>query len=257
MQIFMKKQRDSIKLALAAMLLACAGFSAGAQEAATPEMATNAPPPWDISADLGFSLTSGNSETLLVRGGVVGKREYSKSRVELGIIGAYGEDTSVANVQTLRGYGQYDQDFTKHWYWLGRVEALHDGIADIEHRITLSPGVGYWFIKKEKTKLCGKTGLSYVFERRGGTQSDYFALRLADRFEHEFNDRVKLVQNFEILPQIDDFENFFINFDIGLESALNEKLSMTLTFIDNYNNIPAPGRERNDIKFIAGFKYKF
>ena len=45
--------------------------------------------------------------------------------------------------------------------------------------------------------------------------------------------------------------------DIGLESALNEKLSLTLTFIDNYNNIPAPGRERNDIKFIAGFKYKF
>jgi putative salt-induced outer membrane protein YdiY len=252
----MKTSLSSIQFVLAALIVGCMSLSAGAQEAAATGIETNTTPPWDITADLGFSLTSGNSETLLVRGGVVGKREYSKSRIELGIAGAYGEDTSVANVQTLRGWGQYDQDFAERWYWLGRVELLHDGIADIEYRLTLSPGVGYWFIKKEKTKLSGETGISYVFERRGNRQSDYFALRLAERFEHEFNDRVKLVQNFEILPQIDDFENYFINFDIGLESALNDKLSLTLTFIDNYNNIPAPGRERNDIKFLAGFRYK-
>jgi hypothetical protein len=48
-----------------------------------------------------------------------------------------------------------------------------------------------------------------------------------------------------------------MNFRIGLESDLSEKLAMTLTFIDNYNNVPAAGRERNDIKFIAGFKYRF
>lgn len=246
-----------MKSVLAATAVACFGLSATAQEAATSAMETNAPPPWDVSADLGFTFTSGNSETLLVTGGVVGKREWSASRVELGIGGAYGEDTSVANVQTLRGWGQYDKDFAENWYWLGRVDLLHDGIADIEYRLTLSPGVGYWIIRKEKTKLSAETGISYVFERRGGTQSDYFALRLAEGFEHEFNERVKLVQNFEILPQLDDFENFFINFDIGIESALSDKLSLTLTFIDTYNNIPAPTRTRNDIKLIAGFKYKF
>jgi len=242
---------------IAVLTLVCFGLSVSAQEAATPEVETNAPPSWDITGDLGFTLTSGNSETLLATAALVGRKEWSKSRVELGIAGAYGEDTSVANVQTLRGWGQYDKDFAKRWYWLARAEGLHDGIADIEYRLTLSPGVGYWIIRKEKTKLSAEGGISYVFERRGGTQSDYFALRLAERFDHEFNDRVRLFQDFEILPQIDDFENFFMNFRIGLESDLNEKLSMTLTFIDSYNNIPAPGRERNDIKFIAGIKYRF
>jgi putative salt-induced outer membrane protein len=252
----MNKHLNEFLSILAAACLMGVGTRVGAQDAATPEVTTNAPPPWEVSADVGFTLTAGNSETLLATAALVGKREWSNRRVELGIAGAYGEDTSIANVQTLRGWGQYDKDFAERWYWLGRAEVLHDGIADIEYRVTLSPGVGYWIIKQEKTKLSAEGGISYVFERRG-QQRDYFALRFAERFEHEFNERVKLVQNFEILPQIDDFENFFLNFDIGVESALSDKLSMTLTFYDSYNNIPAPDRERNDIKFIAGFKYRF
>ena len=235
----------------------CTTLSARAQDAEASAVDTNAPPPGEVTADMGFTLTAGNSETMLATAALVGKREWTKARVELGLAGAYGEDTRVANLQTLRGWGQYDRDFAERWYWLGRVEGLHDGIADIDYRFTFSPGVGYWIIRKEKTKLSAEGGVSYVYARRGGSQQDYFALRLAERFEHEFNDRVRLVQNFEILPQIDDVENFFINFDITLESDLSEKLAMTLSFIDNYNNIPAPGRERNDIKFIAGFKYRF
>jgi putative salt-induced outer membrane protein YdiY len=253
----MKKRTLVITSILAGCFFVCMGYTAGAQDAATPEMATNAPPKWDVSADLGVTLTSGNSDTLLVAGGVTGNREWSKSRLELGIAGAYGEDTSVANLQTLRGWGQYNKNFSKNWYWLGRVEALHDGIADIDYRVTLSPGVGRHIIKKEKTHLDAEAGISYVFEYKGGAQNDYFALRFAEHFDHQFNDRVKLVQNFEILPQIDNLENFYLNFNIGIETAMSEKLSMTLTFFDTYNNIPATDRESNDIKLIAGLKYRF
>lgn len=245
-----------IKFALAALCVGCFGYTAMAQDPDPSAITTNEPPKWDVSADLGLTLTSGNSETLLVAGGVVGKREWTRSSLELGIAGAYGEDNSVANVQTLRGWGQYDKDFTKNWYWLARVDALHDGISDIDYRITLSPGVGRHIINKKKTKLDVEAGISYVFEYKGGTQSDYFALRLGEHFEHEFNDRVKLVQNFEIFPQLDDFENYFFNFNIGVETAMSEKLSMTLTFFDTYNNVPAPGLEKNDMKLIAGLKYR-
>lgn len=253
----MKDTTHIIKSILATCLLACMGYPAGADDATTPAMETNAPPKWDVSADLGVTLTSGNSDTLLIAGGVLGKREWSKSLLELGFAGAYGEDTSVANVQTLRGWAQYNKDFAKDWYWLGRAEALHDGIADIDYRVTLSPGVGRRVINKEKTSLDVEAGVSYVLEYSGGTQSDYFALRFAEHFEHDFNDRVKLVQNFEILPQIDNLENYFFNFSIGVETAMSDKLSMTLTFFDTYNNIPAPGRESNDIKLIAGLRYRF
>ena len=37
--------------------------------------------------------------------------------------------------------------FTDRFYGYARVDALHDGIADVEYRVTLSPGVSYYFAK--------------------------------------------------------------------------------------------------------------
>lgn len=243
---------------LSSILLVMCVFAAPvhADDSAASAVDTNAPTPWDVLGNAGFTMTSGNSDTMLATASLVGRREWSESRIELGVGGAYGEDSNVANVQTLRGWGQYDKDFSERWYWLGRAELLHDSIAGIDYRLTLSPGIGHWFIKKENTKLSGEAGVSYVREDRDG-ERDYFALRLAERFEHNFNERVRLLQSIEILPQIDDFENYFVNFEITLESDLTEAMSLTLTFLDTYNNIPAAGRERNDIKFIAGLKYRF
>lgn len=255
----MSKGNTSRTVLVVGFAFGLAASSALAQEADAGTIATNEPPKWDATANMGFSLTSGNSDTMLLTGSLIGNREFleGRSKLELGIAGAYGEDSNVANVQTLRGWGQYNQDFAQRWYWLGRVEGFHDGIADIDYRLTLSPGIGYWILKQEQTRLSAEGGLSYVFERKGGSQNDYFALRLAERFEHDFNDKVQLWQDFEIFPQIDDLENYFFNFRIGIKSALSKKLSLDVMFIDNYVNQPAAGRKSNDVKFITGLSYKF
>ena len=252
----MTKKLPTYTRLLSAALFACWIAQLHAQDAAE-SVETNKPPTWDVSASLGFSHTSGNSETLLLTGSLVGKRKIKDADLELGIDGAYGENDGDSNVETLRVWGQYDDPISERVYWYGRAEGYHDGIADLDYRVTLSPGLGYHFIKKEKTLLRGEFGPSWIYQRLGGRTEDYFAVRFAERFEHKFNDRVKLYQGVEFLPQIDDWENYLVNFVIGIESMLTQKMSLDVFFVDNYNSRPAEGRKHNDTKLVAALKYKF
>jgi putative salt-induced outer membrane protein YdiY len=252
------KQYSSNPMRCALFLCLLGGvFSAARAEEAPAAGEPKPPPPWDVTGNLGFTATSGNSETLLATAGVQAKRDWTDRKLDLGVSGAYGENDHVRNLQTAHGYGQYNQDITERWFWYGRADLLHDGIADIEYRFTIGPGIGYYFIKKERMTLSGEVGPSWVYERKGQVTSDYFALRLAERFDYKISDTAKFYQTFEVLPQVDRFSNYVANFEAGLESAITDTVSLAFYVLDTYVNEPAPGRKHNDIKFIAGLKYKF
>jgi putative salt-induced outer membrane protein YdiY len=250
----------------------------GAFAAATHTVSAQAPtaeakPGWDTSAALGLTLTRGNSDTLLFTGNLITGKKWDQNEVALGTDFTYGEnkvtedrvppatgtrEVTKKSAETLRGYGQYNRLVSERTYGYVRLEALHDAVARVEYRITLSPGIGYYFIKKEDTRLSGEVGPGFVYEKQGGDAPDgYFTLRLAERFDHKLSDRAKLWQSLEILPQVDDYENCIVNFEIGLESSLTEKLSLRTYIQDTYDNQPADGRDRNDLKLVTALAYKF
>jgi putative salt-induced outer membrane protein YdiY len=136
------------------------------------------------------------------------------------------------------------------------VEALHDGIADVDYRVTLSPGAGYYLIKQTNIFFRVELGPGYVFEKLGGITHDYATLRIGERFEWKITERAKLFQSAEYLPQVDKFENYVINAEIGLDTAITKRLSQVTLIQDSYRSEPAPGRLHNDLKLIAGLKYK-
>ena len=82
----MNKSTHAIQTILIALAVAAAGLPVNAQEAATSGIETNEPPKWDASASLGFSLTSGNSDTLLATAKAVGQRKFDNANLELGML---------------------------------------------------------------------------------------------------------------------------------------------------------------------------
>ena len=82
-------------------------------------------------------------------------------------------------------------------------------------------------------------------------------LRLAEKFEHKFNDKTKIWQSFEVLPEIEDFDNYILNAELGVETQLVQKLALRSYVQDTYDNQPAPGRKKNDIKLVTALVYKF
>jgi len=85
----------------------------------------------------------------------------------------------------------------------------------------------------------------------------YVPLRLAERFERKFDNGARVWERVEFLPQINKFENFLVNAEMGAEAALTKTFSLRVTLQDNFVNQPAPGRKDNDVKLISSVVYKF
>ncbi len=214
--------------------------------------------PWKSSIGAGLTLSRGNSDTLLVTASIQTDRKTPENEYSFGADGAYGEDSSVKNVDTIHGFGQYNHLFSDRFYGYARAEGLHDGIADLQYRLTVGPGVGYYLIKETNTTFSTEAGSSFVTQRLGDEGKNYVTLRLAEKYEYKFKRfGARVWESVEILPQVDDFNNYILNAEVGVESAISKTLSLKTYLVDNFNNEPAAGRQKNDVRLISGISYKF
>ena len=215
-------------------------------------------PVWESSISLGFTLTHGNSDSLLATGSIQTHTKTPHDELGLGADGAYGESDSVQNVNTAHGFIQYNHLFNDRFFGYLRADALHDEIADLQYRITLSPGAGYYFLRRTNTTFAVELGPAMVFERLGDKDNNYVTARLAERFEYKFvTSSARVWESAEILPQINEFNNYVINAQFGLEAIVTKKISLQAYVQDSYLNEPAPDRQQNDLKIVSGLKYKF
>jgi putative salt-induced outer membrane protein YdiY len=221
---------------------------------------------WETTVTLGLTVTKGNSDTMMASANVTTAKKWDMNELMFGADGTYGESEFVRSdgstesevtAQRVRGFGQYNRLFNEKLFGYVRAEGLHDKVADVDYRFTFSPGLGYYFIKNTRTFLRVELGPGYIVEKQGGVTDDYITLRVAERFEHKLTDRAKLWQALEFLPQVDNWDNFIINAEIGIDTAITKNLSLRTYIQDTYDNEPAPGRDENDLKLVAGVAYKF
>jgi putative salt-induced outer membrane protein YdiY len=216
--------------------------------------------PWSGSVGVGLSLTAGNSDTVGLNGAIKGDKIWPNDELHLGVDGAYGKSGPDHEVTTSIGHGaaQYNRLFTERLYGSLLVDFLHDDVAKLSYRITLAPGLGYYVIKQDDTKLALEASPAIIFEKyRTAKTHNYIGLRFADRFEHKFNDNVKIWQSTEYLPQVDDFSNYKLNTEVGVEAALTKAMSLRVVGQDRYASQPAAGLKYNDILLTSSLAYKF
>lgn len=249
--------KQSAASCLIAAALVTTFWTASAQNAPAPLTPPAPQPAWETLASAGLTLTKGNSDTLLANVGVTTAKKWTGNEISLGANMTYGEASGVNNVNNYNAFGQYNRLFSDRVYGGLKLTALKDDIANVDYRLTISPLAGYYFIKDAATQLSAEAGPSYVIESLGNVNRSYAGLRVGERFEHKFNDRAKLWQTAEFIPQVDRFSQYLFNFELGVDSAITKQVSLRAVLQDNYNSQPARGRKANDVRLITGIAYKF
>ena len=269
----MKKQNaDSFRSVTGAVSLAVlAGLAPVQAQDAKPEDKG-----WESSAAAGVTVSGGNTKSTQYTLSANSTRKWSKDEALLGAQAGYAKSTVVKRADGqqdeknrtegyIKGFSQWNHLFTERVYGGLRLDAVNDDVADISYRFTLSPLAGYYFIKNASTTLALEFGPSLVHEKVGGEEDTYAGLRLAERFEHKFSTGARVWQSTEIVPQIDDFNNFIATSELGAEAPLTKKLSVRLVLQHVYDSQPAEvtgaagTREKlkNDTKLIGSLAYKF
>lgn len=251
------------------LALAAAALAADKTE---NEKAAAAPAPTGLATALnaGLTLTDGNSETLAANVGL--KTEGEQEGLGSVLAGAefnYGESTVKTETTDEAGVttvAERDEKTVENAKVFANVKktlcprtflsldgtAAYDDVADIDYRATLGPGLGAYLVKNEKRELSLEAGPSYLWEKVAGASDDYLALRFAERYVCQALKNAKLVQSLEYLPEAEDFDNYLLMGEIGIEAAMSEHLNLRVVLQDKYDNTPASGKERNDLSLIAG-----
>lgn len=240
-------------LGFTALVTAAVAAHAAAADAPAPKPDTA----WKTSAALGASLTRGNSDTLTVNGTIDTLKKWDKNELGAGASVTYGETDDKTTANNIGAYGQYNRLFTDQLFGYARLDFLKDELADLDYRFSLSPGLGYYFLKDDKFTLAGEVGPGYVWEKLGGASDEYATLHLGERFTWEVNERARLWQSLGYDPQVDDFNNYLLTAEIGFETDIVTNLSLRVVALDKFRNQPAPGRTQNDLQLITGIAYKF
>ncbi|MCZ6598450.1 MAG: DUF481 domain-containing protein [Planctomycetota bacterium] len=217
-------------------------------------------PKWTASASLGFTLSDGNSETIDLAALFDAGRRAEKDRWTLGFFWNFGQKTEDGDTDvTTRDYGgklKYDYFVDEKLYYLANFSAKRDDPAGIQTRWIAGIGVGRQFREEEDFSFSGEVGASYVSEDLvGESPNGYVAGRLASTLGYRFNGSTRLDQTAELLPSIEDSEDFISVLDSRLKVSMSERLSLMLQHVWDYNNSPASGAHHSDNRLLVTFSW--
>jgi putative salt-induced outer membrane protein YdiY len=163
------------------------------------------------------------------------------------------------NQRRVGGGLKYDYYLGERWYLIATARALGDTLADLQLRFTTGLGLGYTVVDDETTLFLVEAGLAYLSEnyRSAAPSVDYVSARVAYRLEHELSADTKLVHRVEAFPSLESSDDIYLQAVTELTTSLTESMVASVSWILDYDNTPAPDRERADNRVLVGVGWSF
>ncbi len=238
----------------------------GMAEAADPEFAGTdkdvadaEEPEGDLSAELGGSWTTGNTDVYTLSGGLSGSYKWDKNKLGMvaGVLlgksradangdGILDEDErELERVENARKYfadARYDRFVSERSSLYLLAGALADPFAGYDLRSHEQLGVSYAIVDAESTTLLGELGIDYAQENFvDGADPDYqdvVAARVMLGLHHAFNESVALDDTLEVFENVLDVEDLRVLNKATLTAKLSDTFSLKLSHTLTLDNQP-------------------
>jgi len=211
---------------------------------------------WSFQASVDISGSDGNSDDFFSALGAQAKLEGPHDTLLLYGAYRYKEAEGVKTEDEQMAGIRYTNFFTDTLGWFVRQELERDIFEGIDFRSTTGAGLTYRFIKEERLTLNGSAGVSYRYESYtdANVDSDGFpGLDFGLNLGWQFADWGRLTSQLAYLPSIDDFGDFLLEHESGIDIPLGttDKWVMRFGVSNNYNSEPSGGREKLDTEYFA------
>ena len=210
---------------------------------------------WTGSAELGASMTTGNTESSTINGkfklGYITGPWTHRLRLETLQSSEDGEDT--AN----RTLGEFESNYalSERDYLFGVLRGTHDEFSGYKYQSSVAAGYGrkLWISDRGSWDAEIGPGLR-VAETEDGERETNAIARIASGFEYRISDYAKFNQDVTVLAGRDNTE---IESVTGLSTSLTETLAMKLSYTVQHNTDVPPGTEKTDTYTSVNLVYNF
>ncbi len=211
---------------------------------------------WSGNGVLGFSATSGNSDTESLNAGLALKRESDKwvSDITLDLLRASTDDIDTAERYTLNTKTGYKFDDNDYIYYGTRYD--QDKFSGFDYTITTGIGWGHKFYDDEKDRLITELGVGYKTEAIDVDRTENNGAVLLGKLDymHHFTDTFK-VEDVLVIEAGDD--NTFIQNDLGFSFAVSDAFAVKLAHQIRHNTDAPAGFRSTDTLISANLVYDF
>jgi putative salt-induced outer membrane protein len=217
---------------------------------------------WKGTADVGLSLTQGNSKTTNLAMGFSATRTTPRDKIGVYANSLYAGNTikgvASTTANAIRGGGRYDININARTFGFGMGDLEFDEFQKLDLRMTLGGGLGWHAIKTEKT----------VFDLFGGGAytKEYFSTSLrrssgeiliGQDFSQQLSKRNSFKERFVLMPNLSETGEYRFNFDLGLVTNLSTWLGWHVTLSDRFLSNPVSGALKNDMLLTTGLRVAF
>jgi putative salt-induced outer membrane protein YdiY len=211
---------------------------------------------WSGHANLGGAITQGNSDTTVIRFDAETIARTKDNRFTLGGYVNRADSNDVDTEFNSKGYMQYDHFLTRQWYLYANESLEYDKISDINLRSSTGVGNGYQIFEQADLNLSIEGGLNYInVDYNHAEDEDYASARWALKYDHLIFSSVKFFHQHEILVSLEDAEDTLVFTKTGLRVPIAKNLNASTELNIDYDNQPAPNRERVDKTLLFSLGY--
>jgi len=201
---------------------------------------------------LGGKLTAGNTSVQSLHFDFLLNRNLKLDH-EFTVKGNFDKESS-AGVDTAFKFSsvlRLAYSLSERHYHFYKLNADHDRFQDINLRLIPTVGMGYWFVNESKVKSILEGAVGYQKEYMlDNSSTDIMILRLSQDFTlGDFSNE------FDVYANVADFGNFRGVNETKYTMKLNSHYALKLSLKDEYNNRPASGIQKNDLRFTTSIEY--
>jgi putative salt-induced outer membrane protein YdiY len=233
---------------------------------------------WVGGLNLGFAVTSGNSETRNLDIAFNAVRTGLHDKMLLYANTIYAVNDGVTPSQTTansNGGGiRYDHDFTPRAFAFVNADFFSNALQELTLRSTFGGGIGAHAIKNPSTTLDLLLGVNYTHESYSaftippvppatsptlvpGVANSLAGLTLGEAFLHKFGKSTALTQSWYLYPDLTQTGEVRSVFAMTTVTKLNKWLAWQNTFGDTYVTNPPESKLRNDLQLSTGVNFSF
>lgn len=247
-----------MRLAYSLLLLPCLVLPTWAQEAPAPKRS------WSDKAALSFVAVGGNATSQSLgfsnefkyawanaafafnAGGVrvaTTTIDRTASGPSLGAATIVETRTTKTSTETYYANLRYDHNLTERLQWFGSAGWERNIPAGLEARYTGLAGLGFWWIKADRTKVFTDAGLGYTKEAQvflpAGTDDRFATFRLGAKLEQKLFATSTFISELNVSDSLKDSQNYLAVWRNGFTTSLSNRLALKVGYDLTYKNKPA------------------
>jgi putative salt-induced outer membrane protein len=232
---------------------------------------------WNGGANVGFSLTRGNSQTENLSLAFTAARATKNDKISLYTNAVYGTNqlaTPSTTANTEAGGIRYDRNINPRMFAFVGVDLMSNALQELDLRQVFTGGLGLHAVKSDRTTLDFLAGINYTHETYSngpevvpvtapptfvsyGVTNKFAALTLGQELTHKLGKSTLLNEKLYFYPDLSQTGNYRGTFDLGLVTKISKWLGWQNAFSDIYVSNPPEGAKKNDIVLTTGLNFTF